>query len=193
MTSSWATVRVDDTSFGVLDNGEIPIETAAWSNGLVTVMSHGAVITTGIHTGYVRVRVGLTTATPHEDDGSWEEIVEASVHAHQGHLRVDSFERGAVSTLPLLSTAGPGWYRLRVHARGRGRETNPDGVQNDPVEDYLLAIWSAPRSPTTILHTSHRIEASLHTAPPPPATQAQPNPPLQEPSFKPAPLPNERG
>jgi hypothetical protein len=110
MTSPWATVRVDDLSFGVLDNGEIPIETADWSNGLVAVMSHGAVISTGIHTGYVRVRVDLTTAAPHEDDSSWEEVVEAGVHAPHGHLRVDSFEQGTVTTLPLLSTAGPGRY-----------------------------------------------------------------------------------
>jgi hypothetical protein len=189
MTSPWATVRVDDLSFGVLDNGEIPIETADWSNGLVAIMSHGAVISTGIHTGYVRVRVDLTTAAPHEDNSSWEEVVEAGVHAPHGHLRVDSFEQGTVTTLPLLSAAGPGWYRLRVHARGR--QTNPDGVQNQPVEDYLLSIWPAPPSPTTIRHSSDRIEASLHTAPPPPDTQPQPNPPPQEPTFKPAPFPKD--
>lgn len=191
MTSPWATVRVDDLAFGVLDNGEIPIETADWSNGLVAVMSHGAVISTGIHTGYVRVRVHLTTAAPHEDDSPWEEIVEVSVHARHGHLRVDSFEQGTVSALPLLSTEGPGWYRLRVQTRGR--QTNPDSVQNDPVEDYLLTIWPAPPSPTTILHTSDRVEAALRTAPPPPDTQPQPNPPPQEPSFKPAPPPKDQG
>jgi hypothetical protein len=106
MTSSWATVRVDDLSFGVLDNGEIPIETADWSNGLVAVMSHGAVISTGIHTGYVRVRVDLTTAAPHEDDSSWEEVVEASMHAPHDRAPSRGVADQLVGLFVVLGSAG---------------------------------------------------------------------------------------
>ncbi len=174
MISDWATVRVDDLAFGVLDNGEIPIETADRSNGLVAAMSDGAVISTGIHTGNVRVRAAVASSAPAsvDSDDEWEEIVEVSVHTSHGQLRVDAFEEGAVRALPLLSTAGPGWYRLRVHACGR--DTAPDRVQLDPVEDYLLAIWPAPPQPTSILRTSSRISRSLQAALPSRATQARP-------------------
>ncbi|MQS38006.1 hypothetical protein [Streptomyces katsurahamanus] len=144
MISDWVTVRVDDLSFGVLDYGDIPIETADWTNGLVAVMSDGAVICTGIHTGNVLVRVALHPFAPSDAGDGWEETAEVSVHSRRGLLRVESYEDGAVEDLPLLSTAGPGWYRLRVHARGRS--INPDGVQDTPVEHYLLAIWPAPPS-----------------------------------------------
>ncbi|MFF9431268.1 hypothetical protein [Streptomyces sp. NPDC014746] len=43
-----------------------------------------------------------------------------------------------------LAFAGPGDYRIRLHARGRG--INPDGVQeeSEPIaEHYLLQVWSA--------------------------------------------------
>lgn len=184
MMSDWAAVRVDDLAFGVLDNGEIPIETADRSNGLVAAMSDGAVINTGIHTGTVRVRVAvLLSAPPDSDgDGEWDEIVEVSVHTSHGRLRVDAFEEGAVASLPLLSTAGPGWYRLRVHARGRN--IAPDRVQLDAVEDYHLSIWQAPHQTTTILRASDRIRHSLQAELPPP--DAQPRPPAPEqPAFKP--------
>ncbi|WP_329028357.1 hypothetical protein [Streptomyces sp. NBC_00690] len=186
MLSDWATVRVDDLSFGILDNGEIPIETADWSTGLVAPMSNGAVISTGIHTGTGRVRVALLAAEPSSTADAWEEIVEVSVHSSQGRLRVDAFEEGAVESLPILSTAGPGWYRLRVHARGR--TINPDGIQRDPVEDYHLAVWQAPPSPTTILRASDRIRISLQADLPTPDSQAQTFTPEQ-----PAPKPGEPG
>ncbi|MEV0095131.1 hypothetical protein [Streptomyces sp. NPDC050738] len=44
-----------------------------------------------------------------------------------------------------LAFNGPGTYRMRLHAHGR--DTNPDGVQEDskPIaEHYLLQVWPAP-------------------------------------------------
>jgi hypothetical protein len=140
--AEWINVGVDDHSFYILDQGEIPIETADWSNGLVVTMSADAVIYTGIHTGYVRVRAVPHTRPPQEETAApsspWEEIIETSVHAPYGELRVDTQETGPVTDIPLLSPQGPGWYRVRVHARGR--DTDYDGVRRDPIEDYLLLI-----------------------------------------------------
>ncbi|MEU2726066.1 hypothetical protein [Streptomyces smyrnaeus] len=50
--------------------------------------------------------------------------------------------------LPVLAPAGPGSYRVRVHARGR--DIAPDGVAEEPVEDYLLIVWPAPPEPDTV-------------------------------------------
>lgn len=144
-TSPWAGVHVVDHGFGLLDMGEIPIETVDYSNGLLAPMSAGAMVCTGIDTGYARVRVITRAGPPGEiveaDDAPWEEVVEADVHAPYGQLCVDSLLHGPVANLPVLSTAGPGRYRIRAHARGR--DTAYDMVREDPVEDYLLVVWPA--------------------------------------------------
>jgi hypothetical protein len=145
-------VFVNEGIFGVLDSGEISTETADWSNGLAAPMLKGAFITTGINTGYVRVAALAQDAPPSEQEmENWEEIVEVSVHAPAGRLRVESLEFGPVPDAE-LSPSGPGWYRLRVHARGRGRL--PDKVSMEPVEDYLLIAWPAARDDAVIQKSS---------------------------------------
>ncbi len=44
-----------------------------------------------------------------------------------------------VSPSARINTAGPGWYRLRVHASGRGNAT--DLVVTEAVERYLVHAW----------------------------------------------------
>ena len=169
-------VYVPENTFGVLDAGEIPVQTADWSNGLAVPMSHGALIVTGIHTGEIRATATpMTGPPPGPADGSWEEIVEVSVHAPMGGLRVESLEQGPVDGLAPLSPAGPGWYRLRVHARGRS--TLPDKTSPEPVEDYLVVTWPAPWADADILRTSDRLEHDLATASSTP--QPQPSAPAR--------------
>ncbi|MEU3342828.1 hypothetical protein ACWCQ1_50655 [Streptomyces sp. NPDC002144] len=50
-----AQLLVAQGTFGVLDSGDIPADTADWSNGLAAPTAHGAIILTGIHTGDVQV------------------------------------------------------------------------------------------------------------------------------------------
>lgn len=97
--------------------------------------------------------------------------MEVSAHAPTGGLRVESLEQGPVDGLAPLSPAGPGWYRLRVHARGR--DTLPDKTGPEPVEDYLVMTWPAPRADADILRTSDRLEHDLAHA----ADTPQPQPP----------------
>ncbi|MEU6610411.1 hypothetical protein ABZ922_36105 [Streptomyces shenzhenensis] len=170
------TVYVPEGTFGVLDAGEIPVQTADWSNGLAVPMSHGALIVTGIHTGEIRATAtSLTGPPPVPADDAWEEIVEVSVHGPTGRLRVESLEQGPVDRLAPLSPAGPGWYRLRVHARGRS--LHPDKTSPEPVEDYLVMTWPAPRADTDIIRTSDRMKHDLAHAPN--APQPQPPAPSQ--------------
>ncbi|MEZ3179486.1 hypothetical protein KYY02_12555 [Streptomyces pimonensis] len=153
-------VYVPEGTLGVLDAGEIPVQTADWSNGLAVPMSHGALVVTGIHTGEIRATATPMTGAPSGPaDDLWEEIVEVSVHAPTGGLRVESLEQGPVDGLAHLSPAGPGWYRLRVHARGRG--ILPDKTSSEPVEDYLVMTWPAPRADADILRTNDRLEHDL--------------------------------
>ncbi|MGW1767300.1 hypothetical protein ACWCQL_24950 [Streptomyces sp. NPDC002073] len=152
-------VFVNDGLFSICDDASTEVETTRWSNGLLAPMNHGAWIKTGIHTGPVTVQTRLLDQAPPLDSGPWEEVVEASVHSPDGALAIDP---GNPADEPAyLSVRGPGWYRLRTHAFGRNR--NPDGVDDQPVETYLIEAWPQPWTPQTVLRTSPKIEASLAT------------------------------
>lgn len=84
MDAPWHEVFVGEGTFGLLDEGEIPVHSADWSNGLIAPMLQGgALVRTGIRTGSVCVRVQAQQEPATEIDASrpWEEVVEASVAA----------------------------------------------------------------------------------------------------------------
>ncbi|WP_407111671.1 hypothetical protein ACE1N8_32420 [Streptomyces sp. DSM 116494] len=145
-------VFVNEGTFGVLDHGEIPVETANFSNGLVAPMAAGALILTGVNTGYVNVETSVVDRRPDVDTDGWEEVMEISVNAPAGDLKVESLERGPdTNSQQFLSPMGSAWYRLRVHTRGR--ELMRDKVSLEPVEDYLLIVWPAPPTNATVLRS----------------------------------------
>ncbi|WP_051947370.1 hypothetical protein [Streptomyces scabiei] len=175
---------VAEGTFGVLDGGDIPVDTADWSNGLAAPMSHGAVILTGIRTGDVQVTAEAhNTPLQTDDHASWEEIVEVSVLCESGQLLVESLDLGPAEDLPDLASAGSGWYRIRVHAHGRN--TNPDGTDSDPIEHYLLTAWPSTSAETAILKSSQRIAAELARHAGQPGHAPQPTPPADHPLIKP--------
>ncbi|WP_175647249.1 hypothetical protein [Streptomyces cyaneochromogenes] len=155
---SAAQLFVAEGTFGVLDGGDIPVDTVDWSNGLAAPMSHGAIILTGIRTGDVQVTAEARQTPPQaDDDTTWEEIVEVSLQCQSGQLLVESLDLGPAEDLPNLATTGPGWYRIRVHAHGRG--TNPDGTDSDPIERYQLTVWPSAEAQAAIMKGSDRIAA----------------------------------
>ncbi|MGP3998689.1 hypothetical protein [Streptomyces sp. 8N706] len=160
MSHPWIPVRVDDGSFCLSDRGETAPETLDFSNGLIATMDIGAMVPCGIHTGQVKVRATATAGLPETGDViEWEEIVEASVHAPHGELRVDTLYDGPPDQLPLLSQAGPGWYRLRAHARGR--DIAHDAVQENSAEHYHLVCWPAPKATPLIIRATDRTGRGL--------------------------------
>ncbi|UXY32172.1 hypothetical protein [Streptomyces sp. HUAS TT20] len=174
---------VNDGMFAVSDDAEEPVETARWSNGLAAPMEYGAWILTGINTGNVRVRAEVLDAAPSVDTASWDEIVEISVQSVLGDLRIHSGYEITPDNLPVLNPRGPDWYRMRVHARGRS--VNPDGVSQEPVEDYLITIWPREQAASEVLRTSERIEEALRISAGETPGKPQPRPD-QEPAPKPA-------
>ncbi|QZY20236.1 hypothetical protein [Streptomyces decoyicus] len=60
---------------------------------------------------------------------------------------------------PALNPQGPGWYRMRVHASGRS--INPDGVSEEPVEDYLIAVWPQEPAESVVIRSSKMIDEAL--------------------------------
>ncbi|ROO52867.1 hypothetical protein EDC02_7814 [Micromonospora sp. Llam0] len=153
-----ATVYVTDHSFGVFDTDEMPIEAVDWTTGLLGPLAAGAMIYTGVDRGPVHVSVDVRTEPPDEvvTDG-WDDIVEATVNAPHGQLRVHSLEYGPTDRpppLPILSPAGPGSYRIRVHARDR--DLHYDLACTEPTERYLLTVWPAPPLPPLVIRATDR-------------------------------------
>lgn len=149
-----AWVRVTDGTFLLMDrspdNSATPIDTADWSTPLVAPMNVGAMLRTQTYMGKVRVRAEAVDGPPVEVvGGPWDDMVEVTVHAPVGELRVVQHEYqpgdDEPPRLPLLSTHGPGSYGLRVHVRGRGLVH--DEIQEHSSEEYLLVVWPVALSP----------------------------------------------
>ncbi|MFD7733414.1 hypothetical protein ACFV6F_23875 [Kitasatospora phosalacinea] len=171
-------VRASEGSFGVLDAGTVQGDPADYSNGLIIAMLAGARIHTGINMGPVRVTATALRQRPSpvEDIDGWDEVVEASVYAPRGQLRIESLEEGPVPGLPLLSPAGPGWYRLLV--RARGRDGAYDAAVDRPTEDYVITAWPEQPSPARLLRTNDECGRSLRrSAPQQPAAHRAPSTP----------------
>lgn len=125
----------------------------AASNGLVGANYGGAVVLTGINSGWVNVTVELLDAAPDSVDlDDWDEVVEVSVDSEDGELIVHGLAEDPPPEFPELAHAGPGLYRLRVHARGR--DTLAHGNSEEPVEDYKISVWPAPEAAETVYKQS---------------------------------------
>lgn len=145
-------IFVNDGMFAISGGSVGEVESADWSNALAAPMDHGAFVLTGIHTGFVNVQTLIVSAPPPVDIAGWEEVVEVSVHADEVDLGLHYFLGEGPDEPPALSDQGPGWYRVRVHARGR--EIKRDGVSEEAIEDYLLTAWPQQPAVPAVLRTS---------------------------------------
>jgi len=141
-------MRVDYHMFFLADDGVRPPPLFHYDNSLVALEPGFAAINTGIAQGDVRLTVEIHQHAPPVDLDDWEDAVEVTVEATQGHMVVAAVMADAPA-LPTLTPHGPGYYRARVHARGR--DTAVDHVVFEPVEDYLIQVWPAPAAPQTEL------------------------------------------
>jgi hypothetical protein len=112
----------------------------------------------GTHTGQIR----LTTeqhpdASPLPGD-EWETAVEVSIYSSSGTLRLAQWGGDMVNEAGNFATAGPGWYRVRVQARGRDEGDADTG--DSAIEEHLLIVWPAPAEPDAV----HRANDSFARA-----------------------------
>ncbi|MGW7003667.1 hypothetical protein ACWGCW_12760 [Streptomyces sp. NPDC054933] len=152
MSLSTGLLYVTDSAFWITEpTSEVFQGAGVGGNGLVWVGHGSATIVTGVNYGPVKVTVDAQSHEPTLEMREWDEVVEVSVHFDTDEADLESLG-GAVEDEPEempVSAAGPGWYRLRVHARGRdqGAETIDLDIDDDPVEDYLIQSWPAPQAP----------------------------------------------
>ena len=132
--------------------GDLPDEVFTGGNGLISVRPGIAVVHAGTHTGPVRVTVQpRTSPAPLADLGQWEEVVEASFATQTGQVLVEEWGGPARDDLGNLVAAGPGSYRLRVHARGRDQAHALVVAPEQPLEEHLIITWPAPAADEAIL------------------------------------------
>ncbi|MFF9034255.1 hypothetical protein ACF090_02155 [Streptomyces sp. NPDC014892] len=127
-------------------------------NGLVAATDGAIEVSTGIHTGDVRVTVELHAQKP-EPAADWEEIAEISWRSPSGEAFVAPPMDDPVD-LPSLAFQGPGPYRLRVHARGRDTAVD-QAVVDEAVESYLLQSWPAEHQDALLVRATDAYGAQL--------------------------------
>ncbi|MGW1193576.1 hypothetical protein [Streptomyces sp. NPDC002559] len=150
-------VRVDEGQFyiapesthakGLDKRMERALDHACKNAGLIGSSEDTACVLAGINCGTIMLSVLRTDTDPGPDPAPWDETEETDLTSSTGDFRYSALmgNTGEDPQEPYetnLAHAGPGTYRLRLHARGR--DTNPDGVQDDdePIaEHYLLQVW----------------------------------------------------
>ncbi|MEV1003922.1 hypothetical protein [Nonomuraea sp. NPDC050202] len=121
--------------------------------GIIRVEDGDAFLITGLHTGTVDFTVAVAGHDPGADVEGFEDVVEISIESASGEFELHEWG-GECHELPALP-AGPGWYRLRYHARGMDEAVDGVDLSNGPVDHYLLQIWPAQWSlPQVVKHSS---------------------------------------
>jgi hypothetical protein len=119
-------------------------------NGLIAVIPGLAVVQAGTHTGDIQVTVDARSAPPPLDLDTWQEVVEVSFTSTTGQVWLVEWAGPARTDLGNLTPAGPGSYRLRVHARGRDQAAAIPVPPEQPLEDHLIVSWPAAPSPERV-------------------------------------------
>jgi hypothetical protein len=155
------TVDVSYHQFWLLDAGQRPHPGVLAYNGLIGVAGPGvAIVYTGISSGLVAVSVEARTTAPATIDiAGWDEVVEVSMTAPLGRIRVAALMADPPDRLADLTAAGPGPYRVRVHTNGR--DIAMDGVAREPVEHHHLVAWPAVEAPEQVYRQTDSYGADL--------------------------------
>ncbi|WP_428964814.1 DUF6461 domain-containing protein [Micromonospora fluostatini] len=145
--------------FGLAEQG-LPDEADFSGNGLVAVADGGVVVRTGVGQGTVRVALAVLAEAPDAVESHWDEVVEVSRRAAEGHAAVVAPGGTTGRALRLRTPPWPGEYRVRVHARGRD---DPDAG----LEAYHLVVWAAPAAPEIVHARADRLGYRLRGEPEP--------------------------
>ncbi|MEV0096479.1 hypothetical protein [Streptomyces sp. NPDC050738] len=116
----------------------------------------------GTHTGWISLTTEQRVDAPPTVDEGWETVVEVSVFSSSGMLRLFQWGGEVVDEAGNFATAGPGWYRVRAHTRGR------DSGDADGAEEHLLISWPAPPQ-ADVVHRADDTFARSHYDPQRPA------------------------
>ncbi len=105
-----------------------------------------ATIMTGTRFGLIGLTYEQLETAPEVSLDSWDDVVEVSMAfaTTKGGLEGHGYQDDPLDSLPMISAAGAGSYRVRVHARGRDHGAEFEENYGDPVEFHLIQTWPAP-------------------------------------------------
>lgn len=118
------------------------------------------VVRTGAYAAPVEVEVELLGSEPGQPEPDWEDVVELSLRCGDRILVAELMEAPKAAIV-----REPGWYRLRVCARGRdaGEERGEVGARAKIIEHYLIQAWPAPAAAATTVR-ARSLQPVDHTA-----------------------------
>ncbi|MFI6920923.1 hypothetical protein ACIBIZ_13295 [Nonomuraea spiralis] len=124
----------------------------AVEDGFIDAVGSGAAIVTSEENAPMCMTVKAFDRAPPLRLAGWDQVVEVGIVSRSGRLVVPTYPEGggsgAAGPLPDLAVAGPGRYRLRVHARTvPWDEDDPDA----PLEEHLLVVYPG-RSTDKVVH-----------------------------------------
>jgi hypothetical protein len=143
----------------------------ATATGLVGLADGLVMVLTGTQFGTIACSVQPGDTDPGLDGAQWDEVIEFSLAVSPGSpgLGISAMD-GGPDELAVLTAAGPGSYRLRLHVRGRDAGAGLDVVTGAPVEEHLLQVWPAAVSGTIIRKASDAFGRAIRD------TAAEPGP-----------------
>lgn len=124
----------------------------AVEDGFIDAAGSGAAIVTHEENAAMCLTVKAFDRAPPLRLTGWDQVVEVGIASRSGRLVVPTYPEGGASgaagPLPDLAVAGPGHYRLRVHARTLPwDEDEPDA----PLEEHLIVVYPG-RSTDKVVH-----------------------------------------
>ena len=119
---------------------------AAIDDGLVGTDGDLAAVTSAENTP-ICVTIRVYRKAPPPALAGWDRVTEVGIGGPRGGIRVSTLE--GIPDLPVVSVAGPGSYRLRVHVRNQEEaERSTSGL---PVERHLLVVFPGASRRITVL------------------------------------------
>ncbi|OHV35648.1 MULTISPECIES: pentapeptide repeat-containing protein [Pseudofrankia] len=170
----WATddFRVGYSQYYLCDYNVIPegvgLSQAHQGNSLVGAGGGHLAVVCGTHTGWIRITVDVRDDEPPAAFDGWPMVVDISHHSNAGRTWLGDLDSGGPPELWNLTPGGPGWYRVRVRARGRdaARAAGTACFDADPpLEEHAVSIWPAPPAPEVVHRGDDEIARGPRPAP----------------------------
>lgn len=162
--------RIDYSQYYLVDHNVIGeaegLSQAFQGNSLVGAGGGHLAVVCGTHTGAIRISVELCDDEPAPDLDNWPMAVDISHHSNTGRTWLAELHGGGRPEPGNLTPGGPGWYRVRLRARGRdaARSAGTGSIDADPpLEEHAVSIWPAPPAPEIV----HRADDEIAHAPRP--------------------------
>jgi hypothetical protein len=129
-------VRVDYSQYHVAAGSDMAAGDDSVPGLLQDMGPQAVAVITGRQYGTITVTARAVTAPPTQVDPGWDVVAETDLDCPEGSISVLDWGGPDHPELGELAVAGPGRYRLRVHARNREQA---DGEKT--AEQHYLLLW----------------------------------------------------